>query len=158
MLGTFAFLVVYAFTAISALYMFLSRKLMHAVVGLALAFTGTALAFLVMGQTIIAILQMLVFVGGLSTYLVVAVASEERSSMMLKAQYFIVALAAMLIAVVFAMWQVPQRSIVYPSAFLASFSSALSGQYAVFYVIVALLFGTLISSVLILRRFTKLLI
>lgn len=158
MLGTLALFVVSAFTVVSALCVFLSKRLMHAVVSLALAFLGTAVAFLVIGQTLIAILQMIVFVGGLSTYLVVAVAADERNSAMLRIPYFIAALAALLVAVALAIWQLPQGSIVYGSAFLASFSSALEGQYAVLYVITALLFGTLISSVLILRKFTKLVV
>ena len=66
-----------AFTIISAAWVFLSRKLMHSVIALTIAFTGSASVFALLGQAEMALLQLFVFVGGLSTYLIVAVAAEE---------------------------------------------------------------------------------
>ena len=158
-LDTYALMAVSAFTIISALYVFLERRLLHSVAALALAFVGTAFVFAILGQVLVAILQLIVFVGGLSTYLVVAVASEERNAMLLRIPLF--AAMAVVVAATFIMTlhYAPSYSAVQGgSAFTASAVSVFASQYALLYVMAALLFGTVISGVLVIKRFSRLLV
>jgi NADH:ubiquinone oxidoreductase subunit 6 (subunit J) len=159
-LDVYAFIAISAVTVATALYVFLAKKIMHAVAALASVFTGSAVVFLILGQTLVALLQMLVFVGGLSTYLVVAVASEERKAMLIRLPYFAAAMVLILITLLMLMGSAPTGAVGedHGASFLSSASSAFQSQYAVFYIIAALLFGTVISGVFVIKKFSRLLV
>lgn len=63
---------------ISALAIYLSKNIFKSAIALAITFTVVSLALLLLNQPVVAVLQLLIIVGGLSTYLVVAVASESQ--------------------------------------------------------------------------------
>ncbi len=69
-----------AFTVASGMMMFLNKKLLHSVLFLALAAIGSSLIFIYISQTLVALLQLLVFVGSLCTYLIVVVAMEDEGN------------------------------------------------------------------------------
>src|SRR5208283_373994 len=71
------FIIISILTIGSAMAVFFSKRLLHAVLALTLAFGGSALFFLYADQPFAAFLQLFILVGGLSTYLIVALASEE---------------------------------------------------------------------------------
>lgn len=153
------FLAISALTLISALILFLSRRLLHAVLALTFVFLGSALIFLYLGQTFAALLQLFIFVGGLSTYLIVAVASEESKSS-LKLPTFILlviivvgGLSALLINS--GLNSTPPAS---PNDFVASAGAALSTYYPFLFALLILLFSAVMGSILILRKFVKLII
>lgn len=159
MLDLYAFYAVAAITVVSALFVFIERKLMHAVVALSSAFFGSALLFFLLGQTMIALLQLLVFVGGLSTYLTVAIAAEEKKARMIRLPVFFAAAAAISAG----MWlllsgYLPQTASNAGTSFLSASASALQYSYPVFYVIAVLLFGATISGVMILKRLGRLVV
>lgn len=75
-----AFWVLSAITVGSALAVFLSRNLMHAVVFLILAFVGNAGLFLTLSADFIAVAQVLIYAGAISVLLVFAVMLTPLSS------------------------------------------------------------------------------
>lgn len=158
-LDAYVFFALAALAVIASIFIFLQKKLIHAVLSLAIAFVFSALIFFLLGQTLIAVLQMLVFVGGLSTYLIVAVATEEKGANLISMRWLL-ALSVLLsiglslsIAV-----HVPLQSASSPAGFLGAASSAFANSYAMLYMILILLFSVSISGVLILRKFTRLLV
>lgn len=146
-----------AVTVLSGAALFLQRKLLRSVVLLAMAAAGSALIFLYLGQVLIALLQLLVFVGGLSTYLIVAVATEEKKVNMRSAWAFVLAsvvIAAGLLAAVSTLNTTQQAS----NSFSASAESAIQGYYAVFFSAVFLLFAAAIGSVAVIKKFSRLVV
>ncbi len=146
------------FTLAPAALVFLERKLLNAVICLAVAAVGSSLLFLYLGQTLVALLQLFVFVGGLSTYLVVAVASEEKQSKTLGRARFLVAavaLAAVLSLVLSGIGLGQQQA---GNSFASSALAAFGSQYAMLYAAAFLLFATAAGSVLVMRRFSRMVV
>ena len=94
-----------------------------------------------------------------STYLIVAVATEEKTAKLINLRNFLV-LALMLSvgAGVFLLKYLPSSNSNLSTNFLLSASSAFQSTYALFYVIVLLLFSVSISGVLIIRKFARLIV
>ena len=159
MLDTYAFAIVAAIVLISAAFIFIEKKLVHAVIALSLVFLGSALLFFLLGQALMGLLQLLVFVGGLTTYLVVAVATEEKSAKLISPRWFL-ALALLLFAGIgaFLLDYLPSSNVNVSADFLSAASSAMQNSYALFYVMLVLLFAVSISSVLSIKKFTRLLV
>ncbi len=159
MLDIYAFAIVAAITLISAIFIFVEKKLVHAVIALSLAFLGSALLFFLIGQTLVALLQLVVFVGGFSTYLIVAVATEEKTAKLINLRNFLV--LAFILSVgsaVLMLSYLPTANANHSTNFLLSASSAFQSSYALFYVIALLLFSVSISGVLIIRKFARLVV
>ena len=147
-------------TLVPAVLVFLERRLMNAVLCLAASAVGSALLFLYLGQTLVALLQLFVFVGGLSTYLVVAVASEKGPVKMLDGATFFFALVVIAAALALVLngigfGQQQQQAV---NSFSASAETAFGSQYALLYASVFLLSATAVGSVLVLRRFSKMVV
>ncbi len=139
----------------AGIFVFVQRKLLHAVTALAAAAAVSALVFLYLNQALVALLQLLIFVGGLSTYLMVAVAAEEKFVNMRSAASFAAAsilLGAVLIASVYGL---PARA---PSGtnFVQLAESAIGQYYGLMLASIFLLFAVAIASVLVIRRFARL--
>jgi len=150
-----AFIVI---TLAPAVLMFLEKKLLNSVICLAVSAVGSSLLFLYLGQTLVALLQLSVFVGGLSTYLVVAVASEEkRAGMLGRAKFFVamVAVGAGLSLVLNGISFTQQQT---ANNFASSAEIAFGSQYALLYAASFLVFATAAGSVLVLRRFSKMVV
>ncbi len=62
-----------------ALAMLTSKRLLHSVLYLAGTFAASALLFMAVGFTLLGLMQFLIFVGGMSTYLVVSASSGEKA-------------------------------------------------------------------------------
>ena len=158
-LDIYVFIALAALAVIAAISIFLQKRLIHAVLSLAFAFVSSSLIFFLLGQTLIAILQMLVFVGGLSTYLIVAVATEEKGPNLISIKWLLALSIVLSIGLGASMLvHVPSQNVSSPAVFLGAASHAFSNSYAMLYMILVLLFSVSISGVLILRKFTKLLV
>ena len=86
---TFSFYLFAVLTVLASLLVFVQRKLVHAVLALTTAFSASAILFLILNQPFIALLQILVFVGGLSTYLMVSLSNEEKNRRYFRMGFFI---------------------------------------------------------------------
>lgn len=151
------FIAISMITIGAGLAVFLSRRLLHSVIALTFAFIGSALVFIYLGQTFVALLQLFVFVGGLSTYLIVAVASEAA-----KENFSYVRFVPMLAMIILGLSTLLAVSGYYPgrvaSSFVAMSASAISRYYPVLFMLGLLLFSTVIGSILVMKRFLKLVV
>ncbi len=146
-----------ALMVLSALVIFTSRRLVHAILALTAAFTGSAVIFLLLGQVFVAMLQLLVFVGGLSTYLMVAIAYEEKQRRYISYRnFFIVAVAVAFCLYAFTYMAVGQGVSPNGYSMVASFGAALQDYYFVIFGAVVLLFASAVGSALFLKKFTRL--
>ena len=150
------FFAIAAFTIVSAAWVFLSRKLMHSVIALTVAFTGSASVFALLGQAEMALLQLFVFVGGLSTYLIVAVAAEESKKEIMLPRFAAMALAASAILIIFSasLGAGQQQAPSFASAAVSAFSS----DYPLLAIIALTLFSAAIGSILVLRKHIRLVV
>ena len=153
--GFIGFAVFAVFTAGAALAVFFQRSLMRAVAALALSFVGSAVVFYTIGQGLLALLQLLVFVGGLSTYLIIAVSSEHREfgnriALVALAVIFAAGLSIMLLGM-----QNFQQGDANVSGYVAT---AFSQYWPMLFIIALALFGAAMASVLVIRRFVRLVV
>ncbi|MCL5419615.1 MAG: hypothetical protein M1354_01915 [Candidatus Marsarchaeota archaeon] len=154
---TVAFLSLAAVTVASSLAIFIFKRLMHAVLALTSVFLGSALIILLLGQPIVALLQLFIFVGGLSTYLMVAIAAEEKSAYISMASFIPVAVGLSLALLFFtsrAVAAVPDAG----SSMAQTFPSAFQEYYPVLFAVVLLLSAAAVGSVLFIRKFIKLVV
>ncbi len=159
MLDIYVFYLVAAFTILSAIAIVAQKRLVYAVGAITMVFVGSAMIFVLLGQMLIAILQLLVFVGGLSTYLIVAVATEEKNARLVKLPVFGAITILLFIGLSLLLGYVPATSA--PTAvpnFLSDAASAFTSSYPILYILVILLFSVAISGVLIIKKFTKLIV
>ncbi len=151
------FIAISLLAAASAIALFASRRLLHAVLALTIAFMSSSLLFFYLGETFIALLQLFVFVGGLSTYLVVAVAAEAaRGKFEL---YVFIPLAVLFVIglseiVINSNLSLPAPAL--PASFTGASIEALTVYYPVLAMLLILLFSAVIGSILIIRKFVRL--
>jgi NADH:ubiquinone oxidoreductase subunit 6 (subunit J) len=144
-------------TVLSGLLLFLQNKLLHSVIFLALAAAGSSLIFLYMRQALVAMLQLLVFVGGLSTYLMVAVATEEKRLKMSNAAAFLAA-SVILSAGLFAALSNLTAAPLAGNSFSALAQSAIPIYFALLFAAVFLLFAAAVGSIIVIKKFSKLVV
>ncbi|MCL5239236.1 MAG: NADH-quinone oxidoreductase subunit J [Candidatus Marsarchaeota archaeon] len=149
--------VVAAITVISGTTLFLQGRLTRSVILLAMAAVGSSLIFLYLGQTLVALLQLLVFVGGLSTYLIVAIAAEEKRASMRSGVAFAVAAVLISAGLLLALAGLPEAQPL-GNSFSAAAETAFSSSYGLLFVSAFLLFATAIGSVVVIKRFAKLVV
>lgn len=153
---TLSFYMFAILTALSSVLVFLQRKLVHAVLALTMAFSMSAVLFLVLNQTFVALLQLLVFVGGLSTYLMVSLANEEKGRRYIRISFFIPIVIALSIWFAYFAQLSLHSETASGSSMDATFSVAIAQYYPLFYGIAALLFAAAFGSVLFIKKFSRL--
>ena len=153
MLDIYAFYIISAIILISSIFVFAERRLTYAVAALATTFFGSALLFFLIGQSLAAILQLIVFVGGLSTYLIVAVATEEKNIPMARMRYLGIVSVAMFAGVSLFLRYFPSQFPNSGANFLSAAALAFQSSYALLYIIAVLLFSTAIGGVIIIKKY-----
>jgi NADH:ubiquinone oxidoreductase subunit 6 (subunit J) len=151
------FIVIALFTIAGGLAIFLSRSLLHSVLALTAAFIGSALVFFYLGQSFIALLQLFVFVGGLSTYLIVAVAGEEAPGS-LSVMRFVPMLIVIVLGLSTLLLSANLTSTPSGNNFETSAASALASYSPVLFILALLLFSTVLGSIMIMKRFVRLIV
>ncbi len=145
-----------------SLGIFISRRLLRSVILLALAAVGSAALLAIIGEELIAILQMLVFVGGISTYMIVSFGSEpelKRQSAKSEAARLIAFLASFVLLSALLVYSFAGAT--YGSAsqqqadLLAYVASAFDKYYLFMYLLLLMLFAVVISSILAVKRFIR---
>ncbi len=150
-----------ALTVSSGIFVVMSRKLIYAIIFFALASVGSAIIFALLGQELIALLQLLVFTGGLATFLIIAVATEEKnwkSQGAMHAKFLVLFSVIFAILAYFAVSLGPAYNAVYPSNVQSGAESAFSGSYMLLYAAMLLMFAAVTGSVLVLKKFAKIVI
>lgn len=157
MLQFYLFAMASALSLGAALAVFFSRRLLHSVLALTIAFIGSSAVFLVLGQAFIALLQLFIFVGGLSTYLVVAIAAEETKAGPEAGRFIpLLVVVALGISVVLARITTPTAR--HANGFVSAAGSAFSAYYPVLIALALLLFSAVLGSVMIIKRFMRLIV
>jgi NADH:ubiquinone oxidoreductase subunit 6 (subunit J) len=151
------FISVSALTVCASYAVLAEKQIFRSVIALTLAFTGSSLLFMFLDQTFVAFLQLFIFVGGLSTYLIVAIAAEETKKKPISIAYFTV-LALLLSAGLSAIAVRSGPASVHGSSFLGAASAAISSYYPMLYAFALLLFACTLGSVIVLRKHIRLIV
>ncbi len=151
------YVLISVFAVISALLVFIFKKLLHAALALTVTFLASALLFAAIGQTFIGLLQILIFVGGLSAYLIAAVATENKGKEMLKHASFFASAIVLSVAFTAIAFIVPQGAYL-SSTFQQSSAAMFSQYYLVLFILTLLLFSTAIGGVIIIKKFRRLVV
>ncbi len=141
----------------SGIALFLSEKLLNSVLALTSAFIGSSLLFFYLGRTFIGLLQLFVLVGGLSTYLIVAVATDEESSEINRKRFiavlFIVALSLSLL-----LFRTAPETELSGNYFQRAAVTALNSYYPLLLGLSLLLFSAVVGSIIVIKRLVRLVV
>jgi NADH-quinone oxidoreductase subunit J len=136
----------------SAVLIFRFRDMMHSVLALSMLFFVNSLLFLVLEQPLLALLQLFVMIGGVSSFLLVGTASAGLSRFRHTGLAALATLSVTLFAMCFYKFygmQVSEQQNVLAAGALGSYLAAGMGQ---FYVMAFALFGVALGAVLVLRK------
>lgn len=158
-------IVLYAYAAISviaaasAALMFLQKRLIYSAISLAVVFAASALMFLLLGQALLALIQLLVFVGGLSTYLIVAIATEEKTVRLFSPYAFVIAAIVISLALSLFIGSVNVSGAAGSGPGIGAIASAAFKAYwPLFYAMMFLLLAATIGTVVVAKRFVRLVV
>ena len=129
------FVLIAIFTLGSAFFVYLSKSIMRSAIALAIAFFGGSLAILFNGESILALMQLLIFVGGLSTYFIITLSLEHGKSRNANLIYFsilAIVIASSLI-IMFMQSSEPANAQIIQNGFLTSFANSEESTYYLLY-------------------------
>ncbi|HUY70578.1 MAG TPA: hypothetical protein VMV00_03370 [Candidatus Baltobacteraceae bacterium] len=150
---TLLFAAVATLEIISAMLVFTFRNVLHSVLALSLAFLFNSILFLAMQQTLLALIQLFIMVGGVSTYIFVGVSSSGLSKFR-HTSLLVLGILAPLLIVAYA------TNLVYVTQGTSTqqnqvsglmIKSALGANIGVLYIITFVLFATGLSSIILLK-------
>jgi len=150
---TLLFAAVATLEIISAMLVFTFRNVLHSVLALSMTFLFNSILFLAMQQTLLALIQLFIMVGGVSTYIFVGVSSSGLSkfrhtsllALGILAPLLIVAYATNLVYVI------QGTSTQENQVTGLMIKSALGANIGILYVIAFVLFATGLSSIILLK-------
>ncbi len=144
---------------ISSAGVFITRRLLRSVVLLAVLSIIIAVIFALLGQALIGILQLIIFIGGLSTFFIVAFGSEPERALRKHEGIFVGEFLAFAIAfgllLIYAFVKFIPNEQVAESSFMQSVVSAFSQYYLFFYFLSIFVFLISFGSLLVIRRLLK---
>jgi NADH:ubiquinone oxidoreductase subunit 6 (subunit J) len=150
------YLVLFAALAVAELasisLIFLLKDMLHSVLALSMVFFVNSLLFLVLGQPLLALLQLFVMIGGVSTFLFVGVASEGLSRFRRTSLATLAVLSAALFAMCFYRFygmQFTEQQNTLPAIALSGYLTTGIGQL---YFVTFALFGVALGAILVLRK------
>jgi NADH:ubiquinone oxidoreductase subunit 6 (subunit J) len=136
----------------AALFMFKAREMAHAMLGFLLITIAAAGLLVVLDLPLLALLQLFIMVGGVSTYLFVGVSSENLSRFRHTSLPVLVVLAIALAAVPIYRISMLQNLGGQSNALNASvISAAVSSNITLFYMLAILLFGIGVGSIIMMK-------
>jgi NADH:ubiquinone oxidoreductase subunit 6 (subunit J) len=156
MLFEIAFLVSIAVALGGALFIFRAREMSHAMVGfLSVAVAGAAFLAL-LGLPLLALLQLFIMVGGVSTYLFVGVSSESLSKFRHTSFPILVVLAIGLSAVpIYKVLTLGSSGTQVSTLGSGALSASIGANLTLFYMLAIALFGIGIASIVMMKSFKR---
>jgi NADH:ubiquinone oxidoreductase subunit 6 (subunit J) len=141
---------------VAALSVFRAKEMSHAMVGFLFVSVSTAALLALLGLPLLALLQLFIMVGGVSTYLFVGVSSENLSRFR-HTSFPVLFILAICLAVVpvYKVLAAGTASPVTGALGSATIAAGISGNLALFYMLGVLLFGIGIASIVMMRSFRK---
>ena len=154
----FSFAVVSIVMIISAIGIFYQKRIMHSVVLLSIAFISSAFVFFILNQNFIAFLQLFIFVGGMSTYLIISVSSEFRKTRMIDFMKICIVAIAITISISIGIlnFHYQNSQVTVSQGFSNFFVYAFQQYYSIIFTSVIMIFLVAIGSVVVIRRFVRL--
>ncbi len=139
---------------IAIVLMFKSKHMLHAMAAFAMFLFGIAFVLAMLDLALLALLQIFIMVGGISTYMFVGVASENLSKFKHTSAIALAIMAVILfLAISYRFYNVQTTQIneanTLSNANLAKF---VSSDVALFYMIALLLFGSGMASIILIKR------
>ncbi len=147
------FLAIAALEVASVIAVYTLRDILHAAIALASVFFANSLLFLLMGQDLLAILQLFIMIGGVSTYIFVGVASPSFSHFKHTSYIRLAVVAALLSAALLYPLLSAGFSVGAPNQLSqGSISASLSSSVEYLYFITIFVFAVSIGAVIALRK------
>ncbi len=147
------FIIVALLEIISALMIFVFRDMLHVVLALSVMFIFNSALFLILGQPLLALLQLFIMVGGISTYIFIGVAAGSYSKFKhMNLAVFIALLVIMIALFYFRASQVNVSANEQNVLSSQMVSATLTQNAGLLYVITAMLFGTGLGSIILMRK------
>ncbi len=147
----FALVAAFEITAMGLIFAF--REIMHSAVALALFFFANSLAFLLLNQPLLAVVQLLVLVGGVSTYVFVSVASASYSKFEHSRKAALAAVSLLLFVVIaYPILRSGLSGTAQTQQDYSSFPTYMYGSVEYVYLAFVLLAGTVLGSILLLKK------
>lgn len=142
-----------AIEIISIALIFVFKDALHSVLALSMAFFFNSVLFLALGQPLLALIQLFIMVGGVSTYVFVGVASIGLANF----RHTRLAVLAALSVAAFLVLSYKMLSTQFPAVQANTFSiqqiaPAISSNVALFYLIVFMVFSIGLGSIVMLKR------
>lgn len=147
------FAIVSVVGVVLAALMFAFKDILHSALALSGVFLVNSLLFIALSQPLLAVIQLFIMIGGITTFLFVGVASATYSQF----SYTRMILLAALSAIVFLVLTVPllstqfngQQSDVFG---VASIGTSLGISAGIFYLMLFLMFGVSLGAILLLKK------
>ncbi len=158
MIEVISFAIVSFIILLSSIMIFYQKSIMRAVVLLTISFGSSSLIFFILNQNFIALLQLFIFVGGMSTYLIVAVSSEYKKIKEIDFVKICIVAAVIFSAVFLSIVGVTSNNAVQSTNMSSYFAYTFENYFPLIYATIVMLFLTSMGSVLIIRKYVKLMI
>jgi NADH-quinone oxidoreductase subunit J len=147
------FIIVALLEVLSAALMFYFKDILHTVLALSSFFAFNSAMFLILNEPLLALLQLFIMIGGISTYVFVGVASSGYSKFK-NTSYILLIVMVAVIAVLFSIKTlninlVTNEQNVVTSQFIAQ---SLSSNLGIIYLLTILLFGTGLGSIILIKK------
>ncbi len=153
MIDIAVFVIITAMAIVLSGLMLLFRNILYTVIALTGLFIANSLFFLLLGQPLLAVVQLFIMVGGISTFLFVGVASYNYS----RFKFTRVGVLVIVWVVMTAVMLIPLPSMTFSSPSRAVFGSAavtlsMGPSVALFYIMLIVMFGITLGSIILLKR------
>ncbi len=153
MLDIIAFVVITAISVLAAVLILVFKDVLHSALAMSVVFFAVSAFFIIIDEPLLAVLQLFIMVGGITTFMFVGVASARYSEF--KHSKFMLMLA--LTAVVLVITLVPLLNVSIansgPNTFgLANIYTSLSSSASLFYLMLLLMFGVAFGAIMLLKR------
>lgn len=152
----YIFIALESLTFLSLLLIFIFKDVLHSVLALSASFLINSLIFLLLNQPLLALIQLFIMIGGISTYLFVGVASSALSRF--KHTSYIVLAAVSVVFFVACFYNVAtvqftplQQNALSNDAIAAYITSSISQLY----LIALALFGVALGSIVMLKKVNR---
>jgi NADH:ubiquinone oxidoreductase subunit 6 (subunit J) len=147
------FIILAVITIVSAFAIFISRSILKSALALAFVFIAVSAVLLLLGQAVIATIQLFILVGGLSTYIILAVASEtkpnkSKTNMKIFTILFIVIFAVTSYSILPSILSINTAQ----NNIYAAITYAMSQYLLPIYAIILFMFSVAIGSIIIIKR------
>ena len=137
----------------AAVFIFVFKDILHVVLSVSALFAFNSAMFFILSQPLLALLQLFIMVGGISTYIFVGVSSPGYSKFR-STNYLVFGIVYMLFLFVFTVKiaQVSPLSLQQNVLSGSIIANSITANYGVLYLLAVMLFGTGFGSILLMKK------